>query len=200
MSWNSGAERVLGWRGGSGGPEQFAIVFTPEDRERGEPQRELDTARSRRPRARRTVASSEGSEAVLRQRRAVRASRRLRRTFFAFTKVMQDITHRKEQEDQLRRSGEQSMLVREIHHRVKNNLQMIVSLLSLSRAIQTIRTCSRHSEKPRAAFGPWRTSMSSYMLPTTSRPLRSEHTWMRLLVNSSLFVQGTRSVPTSYCN
>jgi two-component sensor histidine kinase len=49
-----------------------------------------------------------------------------------FTKVMQDVTARKEQEDQLRRSlEEKSMLVREIHHRVKNNLQMLVSLLSL---------------------------------------------------------------------
>jgi len=50
----------------------------------------------------------------------------------SFTKVMQDITARKEQDDQLRRSVEEkSVLVREIHHRVKNNLQMIVSLLSL---------------------------------------------------------------------
>jgi two-component sensor histidine kinase len=49
-----------------------------------------------------------------------------------FTKVMQDITKRKEQEDQVRRSlEEKSGLVREIHHRVKNNLQTIVSLLSL---------------------------------------------------------------------
>ena len=45
---------------------------------------------------------------------------------------MQDITRRKEQEDQLHRSVEEkSLLVREIHHRVKNNLQMLVSLLSL---------------------------------------------------------------------
>jgi two-component sensor histidine kinase len=63
-----------------------------------------------------------------------------------FTKVMRDITDRKEQDDQLRRSlEEKSMLVREIHHRVKNNLQMIVSLLSLQ---------SSHTEDPHviAAF------------------------------------------------
>ena len=63
-----------------------------------------------------------------------------------FTKVMQDITSRKEQEERLRQSlEEKSTLVREIHHRVKNNLQMIVSLLSLQ---------SSHTEDPRvlAAF------------------------------------------------
>src|SRR5207302_250010 len=63
-----------------------------------------------------------------------------------FTKVMQDITSRKEQDDRLRRSlEEKSVLIREIHHRVKNNLQMIVSLLSLQ---------SSHTEDPHllAAF------------------------------------------------
>ena len=131
MSWNSGAERVLGWREQEAVGQSSAIVFTPEDRERGEPQRELDTAR-RDGRAidERWHIRKDGSRffasGVLSRAPEGQAD------VFAFTKVMQDITHRKEQEDQLRRSlEEKSMLVREIHHRVKNNLQMIVSLLSL---------------------------------------------------------------------
>ena len=45
---------------------------------------------------------------------------------------MRDVTAQKEQQQELQRSVEEkTTLVREIHHRIKNNLQVIVSLLSL---------------------------------------------------------------------
>ena len=46
LSWNKGAEEVFGYRKEEIVGESFAILFTPEDRRQGAPERELETARS----------------------------------------------------------------------------------------------------------------------------------------------------------
>ncbi|MEP6716609.1 MAG: chemotaxis protein CheB [Terriglobia bacterium] len=129
VTWNNGAERLLGWRESEIVGGSSFVIFTPEDVAAGQAEGEIQKA------------LHEGRAADERWHVRKDGSR-----FFAsgvltraqegagglLTKVMQDITTRKEQEDRLRRSVEEkSMLVREIHHRVKNNLQMIVSLLNL---------------------------------------------------------------------
>jgi PAS domain S-box-containing protein len=131
VSWNSGAERLLGWKEEEVIGNRSDVVFVPEDTEQGAPRQELETARSAgRAEHERWHMRKDGSRffasGVLTQVRDEKG--RLR----GFAKIMRDITVSKQYEEDLRRSvDEKSMLVREIHHRVKNNLQVIVSLLSL---------------------------------------------------------------------
>ncbi len=131
VAWNSGAERLLGWHEEEIIGKPADIVFVPEDVERGEAKHELETARALgRSEHERWHMRKDGSRffasGVLTQVRD--ENDRLR----GFAKIMRDVTESKEQEEELRSSVKQkTMLVREIHHRVKNNLQVIVSLLSL---------------------------------------------------------------------
>src|SRR5437763_934128 len=45
-TWNTGAERLLGYSEEEALGQHARIIFTPEDRERGDPEQELETARA----------------------------------------------------------------------------------------------------------------------------------------------------------
>lgn len=147
LSWNAGAERLLGWKEQEAIGKTGGLVFTPEDIAAAEPERELETARvNARAEDERWHIRKDGSRffasGVLTQVCDEQGN------LLGFAKVMRDVTIRREQEEQLRTSlTEKDTLVREIHHRVKNNLQMIVSLLNMqSRHTRDERVLSAFQE------------------------------------------------------
>lgn len=130
-TWNAGAERLLGWTAEEILGQEAAVVFTPEDVEKGEPDREINTARIQgRAEDERWHMRKDGerffASGVLTQVRD--SSGRL----VGYAKVMRDVTARQRSDDELRTSlREKEVLLKEIHHRVKNNLQVVTSLVNL---------------------------------------------------------------------
>jgi two-component system CheB/CheR fusion protein len=130
-AWNPGAERLLGFTEEEILGEPAQRLYTPEDQMRGEAEKEMETARlTGRAEDERWHVRKDGSRffasGIL---AAVRDDNgRLR----GFAKIMRDITERRTAEEQIRTSlREKEVLLKEIHHRVKNNLQVITSLLRL---------------------------------------------------------------------
>jgi PAS domain S-box-containing protein len=130
-SWNSGAERLLGYSESEILGELGARVFTPEDVEHGEPEQELETARA-------TGRAADERWHVRKDQSRFFASGILSTVhdeaghLRGFVKVMRDITEKRTADERMHASlREKEILLKEIHHRVKNNLQMIASLLSL---------------------------------------------------------------------
>lgn len=128
-SWNKGAERILGYEEAEIIGQSGSIIFTPEDVERGVFEEELRKA---------ATEGRAGDDRWLVRKDGTR--------FWAsgimttledgaprwFVKILRDNTEPKLAEEKTKTLlKEKEALLREIHHRVKNNLQVISSLLSL---------------------------------------------------------------------
>jgi PAS domain S-box-containing protein len=131
VGWNAGAERVLGWQEAEILGQSASCVFVPEDVAHGIPARELAKAAA--------DGRAEDERWHLRKdgRRfwasgIMTAMRNEAGELVGFGKIMRDRTERKQMEEQLRAwLQDKEVLLKEIHHRVKNNLQVISSLLNL---------------------------------------------------------------------
>ncbi len=131
VTWNSGAEHLLGYTGEEIAGQPGARIFVPDDIAAGEPQREMrEAATNGRSIDERWHLRKDGTRfwasGVLTVMQDDEG--RLR----GFAKIMRDETERRAANKRLEASlKEKEVLLKEIHHRVKNNLQVITSLLSL---------------------------------------------------------------------
>jgi PAS domain S-box-containing protein len=130
-TWNSGAERVLGYTAEEIIGQPSRRLFVPEDIAAGVPEREMHTAA--------TLGRAVDERWHLRKdgtrfwcNGVMTVMRDNADRIHGFAKVMRDETGRRTADEQLKASlMEKEALLKEIHHRVKNNLQVITSLLSL---------------------------------------------------------------------
>jgi PAS domain S-box-containing protein len=130
ISWNPGAEHIYGYREEEVLGKPVAILMPPDREDEGEEIIHSILAGHR----------IEHYESVRRTRTGelllmsltVSPVRDADGKIVAVSTIARDITGKKRAEDAIRRSlREKEILLKEIHHRVKNNLQIISSLLNL---------------------------------------------------------------------
>lgn len=134
VSWNSGAESALGYPESEIVGKPGRLLFVPEDVSTGVPEQEMREAA--------LTGRAEDVRWHLRRDGArfwasgvLTAMRDEGGRLLGFAKVMRDETERREAEEKTAASLlEKEVLLKEIHHRVKNNLQVITSLLTLQSA------------------------------------------------------------------
>ena len=126
-AWMPGAALVYGWSADEAVGQPAAIIFTPEDRENGIPEQEIETAR------REGVAPNvrwhlrkDGARVFIEG--SVTALRTADGQIHGFLNIGQDVTARKAAEER------QVLLMREVDHRAKNALQVVGAALRLTRA------------------------------------------------------------------
>jgi PAS domain S-box-containing protein len=131
ISWNGGAERLLGWMEAEILGQSSFCIFVPEDLAAGAAARELETAATEgRAEDERWHQRKDGSRFW--GSGIMTAMHDDAGALVGFGKIMRDRTAQRQLEAQLRASlQDKEVLLKEVYHRVKNQLQVISSLLSL---------------------------------------------------------------------
>lgn len=130
MTWNLGAERIKGYKAHEIIGQHFS-VFYPEEDKHVKPPKELEIA----------IRVGKFEEEGWRVRKdgsqfwanvVITALRDRQGQLLGFSKVTRDLTERRKTDERLKASlAEKEVLLKEIHHRVKNNLQITSSLLRI---------------------------------------------------------------------
>ena len=133
-SWNKGAEGVKGYQAEEVLGQPLAIFYTQEDRDAGVPEQHLRIAREQ----------GRYEDEVIRVRKDGTQfwANVVLTTLYdeqgclqGYAKITRDITERKRSQETMARAlEEKTTLLNEVHHRVKNNLQVISSLFNLQAA------------------------------------------------------------------
>ncbi|MDF0699329.1 PAS domain S-box protein [Rhizobium sp. MC63] len=123
ISWNTGASRIFGYEESEILGRDARILFLPDDREDGAPDREMMTALER--------GSAENERFHLRKDGStfwgsgLTMPLRVDRKRAGFLKVLRDDTERHFAEEH------QQVMVREMSHRVKNSLALVAAMLAM---------------------------------------------------------------------
>jgi PAS domain S-box-containing protein len=131
LTWNVGAKKIFGYEAENVLGDPVSRFYPPEERESGKMRGIFEEAVLR--------GSFEDQGWRVRKEGPLFWAEAVTTPFFGvenvvlgFSQVLRDITSRKNAQDTLTASlREKEALLKEIHHRVKNNLQMISSLLRL---------------------------------------------------------------------
>ncbi|WP_049731558.1 sensor histidine kinase [Rhizobium ecuadorense] len=124
-TWNEGARRILGWDETEIVGQPVAVIFTPEDREAGVPQREMTAA----------LTEGHGDDERWHVRKdgslfwasgQLMALRSDEGELEGFLKILRDRTEQRENEER------QRVLMHELSHRIKNTLTVVQAITNQS--------------------------------------------------------------------
>ena len=181
--WNAGAKNLLWYTSDQVVGHSLNLIFTPEDREIGIPEQERAKAMALgRAEDERWHVRSDGGR--FRASGTLTTLKNGEAAVLGFAKVLRDVTVREQEREQLERTlRERTTLVKEIQHRVKNNLQMIVSLINLQAdrisdagtliALQETQPCPSNRRRARELVrhgGFWNDQFRTLPAPFVTRP------------------------------